>query len=55
MTRISILAAAACVALAASATPALAFCGFYVARADAALFNKASHVVLARDGTRTGI
>ena len=42
-------------ALAASATPALAFCGFYVARADAALFNKASQVVLARDGDRTVI
>src|SRR4051812_3824413 len=29
------------------------FCGFYVARADAKLFNKASQVVLARDGDRT--
>jgi len=55
MTRISILTAAACVALAVSATPASAFCGFYVARADAALFNKASQVVLARDGDRTVI
>jgi hypothetical protein len=55
MTRISILAAAACVALAPPATPALAFCGFYVARADTALFNKASQVVLARDGDRTVI
>src|SRR5678815_1818711 len=55
MTRISILAAAACLTLAASATPALAFCGFYVARADAALFNHASQVVLARDGDRTVI
>ncbi len=33
--------------------PAAAFCGFYVARADAKLFNKASQVVLARDGART--
>jgi hypothetical protein len=29
------------------------FCGFYVAKADAKLFNKASQVVLARDGNRT--
>ena len=34
-------------------TPAFAFCGFYVARADAKLFNKASQVVLVRDGERT--
>jgi len=34
--------------------PALsAFCGFYVARADTSLFNKASQVVLVRDGDRT--
>lgn len=32
-----------------------AFCGFYVARADAKLFNQASQVVLARDGDRTVI
>ncbi|MFO1435782.1 MAG: DUF2330 domain-containing protein [Gammaproteobacteria bacterium] len=32
-----------------------AFCGFYVAKADAKLFNKASQVVLARDGDRTVI
>jgi len=55
MTRISTLTAAACLALAVSATPALAFCGFYVARADAVLFNQASQVVLARDGDRTVI
>lgn len=30
-----------------------AFCGFYVAKADAKLFNKASQVVLARDGHHT--
>ena len=35
-------------------TPAvLAFCGFYVAKADTKLFNKASQVVLVRDGDRT--
>src|SRR5262245_16653758 len=34
--------------------PALsAFCGFYVARADTSLFNKASQVVLVREGDRT--
>jgi len=32
---------------------ARAFCGFYVAKADSKLFNKASQVVLARDGNRT--
>src|SRR5580765_8850764 len=31
----------------------LAFCGFYVAKADTKLFNKASQVVLARQGDRT--
>ncbi|HLY54665.1 MAG TPA: DUF2330 domain-containing protein [Stellaceae bacterium] len=41
--------------LAASATPVLAFCGFYVAQADSKLFNKASKVVLARDGSHTAI
>lgn len=30
-----------------------AFCGFYVAKADTSLFNKASQVVLVRDGDRT--
>jgi hypothetical protein len=32
-----------------------AFCGFYVAKADTSLFNKASQVVLVRDGDRTVI
>jgi hypothetical protein len=30
-----------------------AFCGFYVAKGDSKLFNRASRVVLARDGDRT--
>ena len=30
-----------------------AFCGFYVAKADAKLFNKSSQVILVRDGTRS--
>ena len=33
--------------------PRLAFCGFYVAKADTKLFNKASQVVLVRDGDHT--
>lgn len=32
-----------------------AFCGFYVAMADTSLFNRASQVVLVRDGNRTVI
>ena len=34
---------------------ASAFCGFFVARADTALFNNTSQVVLVRDGNRTVI
>lgn len=48
----TILAAAITVAV---ATTAQAFCGFYVARADTSLFNKASQVVLVRDENRTVI
>lgn len=33
--------------------PALAFCGFYVAKADSSLYNQASQVIIARDGRRT--
>src|SRR5579864_329956 len=36
-----------------SAPGILGFCGFYVAKADTTLFNKASQVVLVRDGDRT--
>ncbi len=32
---------------------AWAFCGFYVSKADSKLYNKASQVVIARDGDRT--
>ena len=35
------------------ADPASSFCGFYVARGDAKLYNKASKVVMVRDGDRT--
>src|SRR4030095_9064773 len=42
-------------ALAALLTPptGYGFCGFYVAKAASELFNKASQVVLVRDGRRT--
>lgn len=33
--------------------PVLAFCGFYVAKADTQLYNQASQVIIARDGERT--
>ncbi len=33
--------------------PALAFCGFYVAKADSDLYNQASQVIIAKDGQRT--
>ena len=36
-------------------TAAQAFCGFYVAKADTSLFNRASQVVLVRDANRTVI
>jgi len=36
-----------------SAPTLMAFCGFYVGKADTKLFNQASQVVLARDGDRT--
>ena len=41
------------VLLVASTQTAGAFCGFYVTKADTTLFNRASKVVLARDGDRT--
>ena len=47
---VPLLAAAA---LATAAGTALAFCGFYVAKADTKLFNQASQVVLVRDADRT--
>ena len=36
-----------------SATPAAAFCGFYVAGGDTSLFNDATQAVLMREGNRT--
>ena len=40
-------------ALTAAAPSAHAFCGFFVGKADAQLFNKSSQVALVRDGDRT--
>ena len=49
-------AAVAAVAITAQFTgPASAFCGFYVAKADAKLFNKASKVVLAWEDGKTAV
>ena len=47
---VTILAAILTIGL---STTAQAFCGFYVAKADTSLFNRASQVVLVRDGKRT--
>src|SRR5688572_33176727 len=44
---------AAAAATFAVASPADAFCGFYVGGADSKLFNNATQVVLMREGTRT--
>ena len=38
-----------------ASSPAAAFCGFYVGKADATLFNEASQVILVRDDNRTVI
>ena len=48
-----LIAGAAAALLLLAAPSAAAFCGFYVAKADTDLFNKASKVVLVRDGDRT--
>ncbi len=47
--------ATSALALLAAAPQALAFCGFFVAKGDAKLFNEASKVVMVRDGDRTVI
>jgi hypothetical protein len=51
-TTVRLLAAAS---LAAAAPLAQAFCGFYVGKADASLFNEASQVIMVRDRDRTVI
>ena len=52
--RLLVIILAACLTAGVSAT-AQAFCGFYVAKADTSLFNRASQVVLVRDDKRTVI
>lgn len=41
--------------IASIAIGASAFCGFYVAKADASLFNKTSQIILVRDGNKTSV
>ena len=53
MKRALVLTAAMLAGSAVAVGNAEAFCGFYVSKADAKLFNKASQVVMARDGDRT--
>ncbi|MEB3148094.1 MAG: DUF2330 domain-containing protein, partial [Sphaerospermopsis sp.] len=43
----------ALIAVLSFAPTAIAFCGFYVAKADTKLYNQASQVVIARDGNKT--
>jgi hypothetical protein len=52
---VSAAAFVALVFIAGLPAPAQAFCGFYVGKADAKLFNQASQVILVRDGDRTVI
>ena len=51
--RAALLGAALSTASITTVEPAQAFCGFYVAGADAKLFNNATLVVMMRDGTKT--
>ncbi len=51
--RIFITLSIACIAIICITPSAWAFCGFYVAKADTKLYNKASQVIIARDGNRT--
>src|SRR5687767_9335995 len=48
-----VLVLAVASAVAWSAPTLMGFCGFYVAKADTKLFNRASQVVLVRDGDGT--
>ena len=51
----TLFAAASAIAAIAATGGAVAFCGFYVAKADTKLFNKASKVAIMRDNDRTVI
>ena len=50
-----VVLAAFCAFVALASPFAAAFCGFYVGKADATLFNQASQVIMARHGNRTVI
>jgi hypothetical protein len=53
LARIIISCCLVCIFVLSNASQAIAFCGFYVGGADAKLFNKASQVIIARNGDRT--
>src|SRR5436853_5127548 len=53
MRRVVLIFGVVAAAAAYNGTALLGFCGFYVAKADSKLFNKASQVVLVRQGDRT--
>src|SRR5215510_16009868 len=53
--KLTTILAAAVLTVALTAPAALAFCGFYVAKADTKLFNQASQVVLVRTENKTVI
>lgn len=53
MRRFSVFSLTLCLFALVPSRPARAFCGFYVARADAKLYNRSSQVALVREGTRT--
>jgi hypothetical protein len=53
--RLTTAALSAGLAIVAFASPAQAFCGFFVGKADTQLFNKSSQVAIVRDGDRTVI
>jgi hypothetical protein len=55
MRRIAVPLLTFALALLGWSSSAAAFCGFYVAKADTKLFNKASEVVIARHDNKTGI
>lgn len=55
MLRYTLFSLALAAALQTLPTEALGFCGFYVAKADASLFNQASQVILARNGNQTSV
>ena len=53
---LNILTRACVLGIAIAAAPSvLAFCGFYVAKADGKLSNKSSQIIIARDGNRSNI